>query len=309
VSKVDINEFGVKNTFDQRTFESDEQVNKYLDELNISIDSNFDYIIVNIPEEVLKDQDLSFISCVDFLDMIGIPEPDEKLNEISSQKNLCIITHEGLDAAFILKSLGSDRGKIYPKDLIELGKSNIFKRNLHPNEEKNLPPKLVSIWAFNIKNENYDYSETNDYYENNRQNYKRYLEATLASISKKVMSQESKEKLRALNIETDENYRKYRNNHEIYFYFKNAEYEEMKKRIDSLLIFPPNNGLRKDTVKSLINIINEIKQFKNEKLFRNILIKLSQFNTNLIGSFFSIMSKDENGKMFQFLNNKVNTRI
>jgi hypothetical protein len=62
-------------------------------------------------------------------------------------------------------------------------------------------------------------------------------------------------------------------------------------------------------VKSLINIINEIKQFKNEKLFRNILIKLSQFNTNLIGSFFSIMSKDENGKMFQFLNNKVNTRI
>jgi hypothetical protein len=119
VSKVDINEFGVKNTFDQRTFESDEQVNKYLDELNINIDSNFDYIIVNIPEEVLKDQDLSFISCVDFLDMIGIPEPDEKLNEISSQKNLCIITHEGLDAAFILKSLGSDRGKIYPKDLIE----------------------------------------------------------------------------------------------------------------------------------------------------------------------------------------------
>lgn len=240
--------------------------------------------------------------------MIGIPEPDEKLNEISSQKNLCIITHEGLDAAFILKSLGSDRGKIYPKDLIELGKSNIFKRNLHPNEEKNLPPKLVSIWAFNIKNENYDYSETNDYYENNRQNYKRYLEATLASISKKVMSQESKEKLRALNIETDENYRKYRNNHEIYFYFKNAEYEEMKKRIDSLLIFPPNNGLRKDTVKSLINIINEIKQFKNEKLIRNVLIKLSQFNTNLIGSFFSIMSKDENGKMFQFLNNKRNIR-
>jgi hypothetical protein len=93
-----------------------------------------------------------------------------------------------------------------------------------------LPPKLVSIWAFNIKNENYDYSETNDYYENNRQNYKRYLEATLASLSKKVMSQESKEKLRALNIETNENYRKYRNNHEIYFYFKNAAYEEMKKK-------------------------------------------------------------------------------
>ena len=126
VETIKIIEINKKQSLSSKNFEKDQQVQDYIFGLNKN-DSDFDYIIVNVPEIVLKDHDLSFISCIDFLDMIGIP--DEELKDIADKRNLCIISHEGLDAAFFYKK-GNDRGRIYPKDFIDLSKSNIFKHFL-----------------------------------------------------------------------------------------------------------------------------------------------------------------------------------
>ncbi len=241
IETIKINKLGKKELISKNSFNNEQSLQHHLLNLNNTNEFEFDYIIIHIPELLLRSNDLSFISCVDFLDLVGVP--DEELKELANQRNSSIILHEGLDAAFILKRTDSDRGKIYPKDLIELNKSSIFKRNLHSNEEKNLPPKLVSIWAFEVNNlENYDYSEQTNYYENNSENFKQHLEASLDTISKKIMNEEAKQKLR--QFENNQNYKAYRTDHEIYSYFKNCEYEEMKSRIGMCNIFRYGQSFR-----------------------------------------------------------------
>jgi len=238
-----------------------------------------------------------YLKKVVLIDMVGVP--DKNLKEVAHKRNLKIIKEQGLDIVFIVKNDSGLRGNIFPADLIELNKSDIFMRTMVC-----FSPKLISVWAFNVdklKDITEDTKKlTEEEYIDMKETYSKYLHLSLLQITKKKMSQEAENKLKQLILKDYLEFQQEKNKPSN-LYFLNREHKEIEQRLSAFLYYPEGHPLRKVSIKSFEEILKEVYEFKKKKKMEVILSESYKVNTVIMCKYFSKMIRSQNNIMFKFL--------
>lgn len=294
IKKFEIKTFKENNMVDLYIKHDTTEVSKTIDELNKRNNDSFDHIELILPFNL--NLELSFLKNVEFIDLIGVP--DSELDQKAHERNMKAIFYNGLDIAFILKRDSNNRGTILPEDLINLNKSDLFKHKFNSTKilQEVSPPKIVSVWSFEINQKNHDNFPDN-YYTNNQLIYRNYLMKSLNILSKKIITQELINKLKDAKHPDFEKYQD-----EVYLFFKNSEFKEIQDRLDAFLYFPSGHSLRKNTIATLNEIILDTIRYKQNKLEKKMLRQLLLVNTRLKNKFYNSMSQSEGGSLFKHLN-------
>ena len=276
--------------------ENENEVKDKLSLLNNSKHNEYDYIVIEIPEKFLNVKN-QFLKRVSLIDMIGVPDPT--LKKLAHERNLIAIRNENLDVVFLVKRDGNDRGFVNAENLINLNDSDIFKRTFKTNFI--FPPKLVSVWAFNMDKINEINSDTTrdlnvNFYNSEKQQYQNHLHLSLLRISKKKTSQENENKL--LELKEKVEFKKF-SKKKIYADFENTEHKEIESRLSALLYFPETHPLGKSTTEELNALFDEVYLFKKKKQNEKLLSELNKINTETVCKLYSKSSK-VNDQMFKF---------
>ncbi len=150
------------------------EMSDYLTQLNENYNQH-DLVIISIPLSIVNKDSKELLREVELIDLVGVPDRDingstknrealEYLSQPDINNNEEYLeetqTHGWLDAIFLIKTCASDRGKCIMNDIIEMGKSGLFKScnqyrapmivSVYRSDEKTNREKSIEVYKEHI---------------------------------------------------------------------------------------------------------------------------------------------------------------